>query len=136
MTSISYISILNISNEQVKKLISRGIRSMSYSLINKANNEKEFLSYIRGEKILSIALTYGIQAHSSMMFGKVCVETDIKNKVDEKNKQVLLSYNDVSETIIMKYAINEFYYYKIRHKDKLQYEKQVYSIIEFNKKSS
>lgn len=61
----------------------------------------------------------------------MCVDIDIKNRIDKENNKVYLSYNDVSETIIMKYILHDFYYYKIQHVDKLQYEKQIYAIIEF-----
>ncbi|BCL65759.1 hypothetical protein IOLA_127 [uncultured bacterium] len=125
------IKIFPIESIYIKKLILNGKKTISYSLINKANNEEEFLAYIKGEKVLNLALTYGIQAHSSIIDYKVCVDIDIKNRIDKENNKVYLSYNDVSETIIMKYILHDFYYYKIQHVDKLQYEKQIYAIIEF-----
>lgn len=133
MTELN-LNILSISKDKVNELIKKGKRPLSYSLINKANNEQEFMSYIRGDKILSVAFTYGIQAHASMVCDKICVDTDIKSRIDTEKQKVYLSYNDVSETMIMRHSIENCYNYKIKHMDKLQYEKQVYSIINFNNK--
>lgn len=134
MSKKQKLNISCISQEQVRNLIKKGKRSLSYSLMNKADNIDEFISYIRGEKVLSIAFTYGIQAHASMVCDKICVDIDIKSRVDTEKQKVYLSYNDVSETMIMRYAIENCYHYKIKHTNKLEYEKQLYAIISFNNK--
>lgn len=126
------LKILFVSDSEALKLISQGVRSISYSLISKANNESELLAYISGEKVLSVSFTYGIQAHAAILEDKIHVDSDVKSSIDSTKNKVYLSYHEISETMLMRHAIDNLYSYKIKHLNNIQYEKKLYAIITFN----
>jgi hypothetical protein len=127
------ITIQYIDNNEVKKLTKlKKIRCISYSLISRSMNEQEVLDYLKMKEILNINLAYGKQAHAIISDENYQHQASTSSYIDTENKQIYLSYHQISETVLMKLALMQNKRYKTRHAH-VEFEKKMYIIINYNK---